>query len=354
MGDSDEKNTEPAAPAWQTASTADSKPQTPSDITTLDQARKFLEDEEVRSSSREKKVEFLKSKGLVEADITTLLDGTEAESTKAVSQPPGEPNNAGAPTFTSTDAQQFETRSEHAPIITYPEFLTKPTKPPPLITATGLFNSLGIVAGVSTLVYGATKYIVGPMVDSLIEARIDFHENTNKNLSTLVEKLEQTVSEIPTIPTKKTLLDADDDDSSYDDPHELYHRDIGVQTSPPTTPGDFWGSEALATSMEKPNAAKEQAAKLASLVLSIRSLTEDFTAQAEDYGETKTVLNMFNENLNSLAYPPESFGMGSAYLYGPSKEPDDEIKKAKDNIKRMKGVLLSTSNFPTSRRGIAA
>jgi hypothetical protein len=40
----------------------------------LEQARKFLDDDEIRSAPREKKVAFLESKGVQKEDIKTLLD----------------------------------------------------------------------------------------------------------------------------------------------------------------------------------------------------------------------------------------------------------------------------------------
>lgn len=76
MGD---QNDEPkaAAPAWQatqpptaTDETEQPKSEPP---TTLDQARKFLQDPEVQKHSPEQKTEFLKTKGVSDADIETIL-----------------------------------------------------------------------------------------------------------------------------------------------------------------------------------------------------------------------------------------------------------------------------------------
>lgn len=381
MGEQD-KEGGGSIPSWQQAAstTADSS------TATLEQARIFLQDESVRESSREKKVEFLKSKGLGEADIHTLLDETDARETAAA---------AAATTTTTTTATtgdmqnitKAESRSvpvhesptalanpgiktDQPPIITYPEFLTKPAKPPPLITASGLVNSLGIVAGLSTFVYGATKYLVSPMVDSLTEARVDFHENANKNLSQLVEKLEHAVSEIPesyhTAGKKAALATnahavteytdaADDDASSYDDPSELFHRDVGVQTSPPPTPGGLsYAADGTAGAADKHSSAvatQQQADKLGRLITSIRDLSIDLASQADGFGETKNVLDDFGRDLHALTYPPESFGVGSGYLYGTARnEPEDEIKKVKSNIRSVKGVLLSTRSFAAPTR----
>ncbi len=50
-------------------------PAAPADITTVEQARKFLQDNAVQLAGREQKIEFLKGKGLLQAQIEALLDG---------------------------------------------------------------------------------------------------------------------------------------------------------------------------------------------------------------------------------------------------------------------------------------
>lgn len=376
MGEED-KEEGGSIPSWQQEASTTRGP----GATTLEQARTFLQDESVRESSREKKVEFLKSKGLGEADINTLLDETDALAAAATTttttttdtqhaakvEPRSEPTHDTVGAFSDPG-----TRTDQPPIITYPEFLTKPTKPPPLITASGLLNSLGIVAGLSTFVYGATKYLVSPMVDSLTEARVDFHENANKNLSRLVEQLEHAVSEIPesyhAAGNKAALATnthaaaeytdaADDDASSYDDPTELFHRDVGVQTSPPPSPGGLsypTGAAAAAGATTKHSSAvatQQQADKMRRLITSIRDLSTDLASQADGFGEAKSVLDDFGRDLHTLTYPPESFGVGSGYLYGSARsEPEDEIKKVKSNIRSVKGVLLSTRSFAAPTR----
>jgi hypothetical protein len=383
MGEQD-KEGGGSIPSWQQApsTTTGSAP------ATLEQARKFLQDESVKESNKETKVEFLKSKGLSEADINTLLEESAARGGGAGTPATPAPLAPTAPTATATADTQNAARAAESesspvydtpgslsspgietaqpPIITYPEFLTKPAKPPPLITASGLANSLGMVAGLSAFVYAATRYLVSPMVDSLTDARVDFHDTANNNLSKLVEKLEQAVSEIPesyhTAGKKGALANnshtaytdaADDDASSYDDPAELFHRDVGVQTSPPPTPSglsyhtdgsaDKKHSSAVAT--------QQQADKLGRLITSIRDLNTDLASQADAYGGTKNVLDDFGRDLHALTYPPESFGVGSGYLYGTARnEPDDEIKKVKSNIRSVKGVLLSTRSFAAPTR----
>lgn len=62
-----------AEPKGTTAPEAAPQPDMPEQAT-IEQARKFLQDDKVRLASRETKVEFLQSKGLQEPQITALLD----------------------------------------------------------------------------------------------------------------------------------------------------------------------------------------------------------------------------------------------------------------------------------------
>lgn len=248
-------------------------------------------------------------------------------------------------------------------MITYPEFLTKPTRPPPLVTANGILNTLYAFAGISTLLYGTSKYLVQPMVENLTEARYDLHETTSQNLAKIIEKLESTVSEIPA-PKKSTAAAgaadgankdaADDDASSADDPTEMFHRDIGTQTSIPSTPFlTTWGENKNSDSDKEKSATDRQADKLTWFKNQAAWLKTTVVADADDVADLKSKMDVLKDDLVQLAYPSPSDYAGSSYsLYGgPRKnEPEDEIKKARDNIRRVKGVLLSTRNFPASAR----
>lgn len=384
MGDSDDNKQAPLVPSWQQAA-----PTQPDNIaspeSTLDQARRFLQEEAVKDSSREKKVEFLKSKGLEESDITELLEesaDTETSSSTTTTTPAAAPQPVPSPSSTTIEAASsppFETSTQpdRPPIVTYPEFLTKPLKAPPLITAAGLLNSLTAIAAASTLVYGATKHLVSPMVTSLTQARVDLHATANTNLTALVDKLERAVSELPagyhhlhttnnTHPHgKKPLLlapgAAADDASSaasstYDDPSELFHRDVGVQTSAPPSPLPSYGYnksllDPSPTSTPTTNPTAHQASRLAQLASTVRVLALDQIHVTESLEATKGELDALSSDLHKLTYPVESFGGGaSSYLYGTANknEPDDEIRRVKTSIRGVKGMLLSTRSFPAT------
>ncbi|KAK3684256.1 peroxisomal membrane anchor protein conserved region-domain-containing protein, partial [Podospora appendiculata] len=376
MGDSEDKG--PDAPAWQTAQqspkTNDAQAQAEVDsnkpqATTLEQARKFLQDALVQTETTERKAAFLKSKGIPQSDIDELLlDGASAAQPEPAqaqaviqhTEPPAD--NAAEPLHPRTIFDTTATttiKDDRPPIVTYPEFLTKPTRPPPLVTVNRFLNTLYAFGGVSALVYGTSKFVVEPMVDALTEARISLHSNANESLTKLVDKLEKTVSELPpsTTANKKgsssTHPDDDDDDaattSSYDDPTELFHRDIGVQTSLPASPSMGYSSTTPNPNVPAEKPSGTQARKLAELSTAVRGLRDSLVSQTEDLGDIKTVLDLFKDDLDTMTSAQMDYGAGfSIYGGGNRNEPDDEIKRAKENIRRVKGVLLSTRSFPAS------
>ena len=97
MSDSDPEK-KVGIPAWQTkAASASAKPEETvpaqeeeSRETVIAQARKFLEEDEVRDASTDKKIAFLESKGLRNEEIQELLGITrnaEASNTSEVRTP---------------------------------------------------------------------------------------------------------------------------------------------------------------------------------------------------------------------------------------------------------------------------
>ena len=164
----------PAIPSWQrdaataasaggddgaSASDSDSG-QTPTDAQQpedqLQVARRFLEAEEVKTASRDKKAEFLKSKGIEDGDIQKLLG--EPTTSQQVGAPTPDytlmaayadtllfqkhdENSSAVPDAQHAQQEATQTPSslspsagDRPPVVTYPEFLTKPQRPPPLVT----------------------------------------------------------------------------------------------------------------------------------------------------------------------------------------------------------------------------
>ncbi|KAF5019616.1 hypothetical protein F66182_8362 [Fusarium sp. NRRL 66182] len=307
-------------------------------------ARRFLENDAVRDAPREQKIEFLKSKGIDETEINTLL-GQEESSAETETSTTTETTNSFTPTRTETLAPSTLSQPpvDRPPIVTYPEFLAKPPRPPPLVTKERLFNALYVVTGLSTLIYGTSRYAIKPMVDTQAEARTDFHDLTSRKLDALVAKLEKTVSEVP---PKKPVATVEEE-SDAEDPTEMFHRDMGTQTTFPIS-----SVAAMADSKGNETPAKHNTNQLASLNKTLSGLKDQYRSQSEGMDKIKKAVDVLRDDLDTLtftAYPESSAGYD---LYGRSRkpEPDDEIRKVRDNIRRVKGTLLSTRNFPASAR----
>ncbi|OTA65116.1 hypothetical protein K449DRAFT_431703 [Hypoxylon sp. EC38] len=327
--------------------------------TTLEQARIFLRDESVRDSSVEKKTEFLKSKGLDDAQIQKLLEEVEQD-TQASNPPPttnkpmSENGDAGRTPEANRDIDTIvpaaSSTSDPAPIITYPEFLTTSPKPPPLMTPSRLANILAVSGSIWTVLYGTARYVVNPMVETLNDSRADYYAHVNEKLEQLVEKLEDAVSEVPykngkLLKSKEESIYGDDE-STFSDPTELFHRDIGTQTSPLMLPEDSRSGSPHRT--DKPIDA--QARRLSALRASLREMNEMHIRHAESSAELNALLREVRDEVDKLGAPPltdySSFHGGLAY--GRSSEPDDEVKKTKDAIRSVKGMFLSSRSFPAT------
>jgi len=94
MSDSDEAPKKAGVPSWQLKPKEYSKkeaeepvPETPSRGSVIEQAKKFLEEDEVRDAPTDKKIAFLESKGLQSDEIEGLLGITRnAEATATAAE----------------------------------------------------------------------------------------------------------------------------------------------------------------------------------------------------------------------------------------------------------------------------
>lgn len=362
MADSKRSN----IPAWQEpqsendAAPETSYPQNTDSLdVTLEQARIFLRDETVRSSSIEKKTEFLKSKGLDDTQIKELLEEVEQATqtsnplstiTKSTSEGESVVRTSEANKDMDSFTSMASPTSDPVPIITYPEFLTTSTKPPPLITPSSLANILAVSGSVWTLLYGTARFVVSPMVDSLNDARADYYGHINDKLDQLVEQLEDVVSEVPYKNGKLVLKSKQDEDAYADnesicsDPTEFFHRDIGTQTSPKMLALD----SANTPSADKPIDA--QARRLTALKASLREMNDMHVRHAENTADLNTLLREVRDEIDKVGAPPITDfatihgGMG----FGHSSGADDEVKKTRDAIRSVKGMFLSSRSFPTT------
>ncbi|OCT54198.1 peroxin 14/17 [Cladophialophora carrionii] len=409
MSDQDSRKA-PAIPAWQQSWQSSTKEQTtpsgdqssteqsttqpslPSEPPLLEQAQKSLEDESIRDASRESKVEFLQKKGLQPDEIEKLLGPEPAVSSTATdeaselktihdtSSSPGireqeqAVSSPSSPPPASASAPRIEpaptpsAKRDVPPIITYPEFLLKPQKPPPLVTFDRLANAAYVLAGVSALTWGASKYLIQPMLESLTEARHSLAETAEADLETLNTKLESTVSHVPYIPSVSALHSQqqkpkdDDQESTDSDPTELFHRDIATQTSPhPTHTTSLWSDDDDALPAQDPTTS--QSSRLRSLHSTLSSLLSSQTTHFSQ-DRLKESMSDFQSTLDKLeaSYNPFQVDYTSSFssYSGPgagdksngdksAKKEASEATKFKNEIRALKGAFLSSRNFPTAR-----
>lgn len=224
-----------------------------------------------------------------------------------------------------------------------------------------LYGALGLGASM----YGASEFLVKPMIANLTSARHDFAQNTKENLRKLNEKLEQNVSTIPPELSRGRGSEdsdrADEDlDSITSDPAELFHRDIGTQTSPqdvaPPVSEDKPAEEKPSPMTTATNHVK-RLEKINSQLREVAS-TEDESATQDD--SLRSSLRDMHYYLDSLIYSNPSYSSGystwnstsdssNGAAMGVGKGEEDAISGFRSEIRGVKGALLSAKNFPTSR-----
>jgi hypothetical protein len=370
-----QKNYKPAGeqtPSAEDPSTADPSP----DLPLLEQAKHLLEDESIRNESRERKVALLESKGVPPEDIEKLLD-TETESTstqsaelKTVYDSSQAPSTREqelqslqpTPSLPSTQVPAQPTvapKRDIPPIITYPEFLLKPQKPPPLVTVDRLTTAAYVLAGISALTYGASKYLVEPMLQTLTEARHELADGTIEDLEKLNSKLESVVSHVPYFASSAALQrqkgqEQDDDLESIDsDPTELFHRDIATQTSPPRSRSN--SSSNFSPDKTASDPTTQQTTRLKSLHANLSSLLSSTNTHFSQ-DRLKDRVTEFQAVLDKMDSSFNPFTVDYTFNYSDdtsktkqSTNKDNEVNKFKAEIRSLKGAFLSSRNFPTAR-----
>ncbi|RMZ88958.1 hypothetical protein DV736_g3815, partial [Chaetothyriales sp. CBS 134916] len=333
---------EPSTPSTPPTRSADASTDTPTGDVPLDlieHARRFLDDESVKDSSRDRKEAFLKEKGLSDAQVETLL-------AEPVSSPEDELKTSPPPP-----------PSDSPPIITYPEFLLKEQKPPPLVTLERLGNAATAVAALSALTWGASKFLVQPMRESLTAARHDLFSTAEQSLDTLNTKLESTVSHVPYIaPLHSHRIHSedsgndhndDDDESIASDPTELFHRDIATQTSPPES-----RTASLSSSTNAPSVAAalitDQSTKLASLHVRLSSL---LSSTETHFSETALfeAVSKFQSLITALECDSSPLSRTRPFSPSPSTNNLSLSKDRPTEIRALKGAFLSSRSFPAIR-----
>ena len=322
----------------------------------IEKASKFLDDEEIRGASVERKTYFLQTKGLTDEEISDLLEeknnSMEAEVVKDMdrAQEDVAQFNGSAPTIetSNTDLTDDYTDSEpppsekkeEPPIITYPEFLLHSQKPPPLITTGRLLTALYLASGTAATMYGLNNYVVEPMVESLSSARHTFFESAASNIDKLNEKLASTVSKIPDGTPDEEESDVADDASESSDPVRFFSRTIATQTSPRL-------SRSTSSTSLSEKATRSAVATHASHMSKIHDLLSDLKEEGPEASDpVKDNVQALREYLRSLPTWGRTGKTGISEGKGADSN-NDGVTKVKAEIKSVKGALLSARNFPS-------
>jgi hypothetical protein len=306
----------------------------------LDIVKSFLEDPGVKDEPVEKKREFLESKGIAQAIIDQELGA------KSTPSPQPSLNTADFASFKEASQPpkaQPPARIVAPPIITYPEFLEDARKPPPLITPMRVLNATYIASAIAAIAYGASTFLVKPMAASLTDARHDFAVHGQSKIDELNDRLSKIVSKIPEPKSATDAADMDDTESVASDPTELFHRDIGTQTSPPITP-----APSSATQPASKTIADKQDDRLLIIKSHLDEMLSGLEAGEQPAKDRLEETNKLRHHLDNMMYRVQtqnvwSTGFGSDQKGG--ADADDVIEEVKKEIRGVKGVLLSAKRF---------
>lgn len=300
----------------------------------LEIVRSFLEDPGVKDEPLEKKRAFLQSKGITEDMIDQEL-GKQSSLKFSTS------DFASFKETTQTRNAPPATRPTGPPIITYPEFLEDARKPAPLITPSRILNATYVASGIAALAYGASTFLIKPMSVSLTDARHDFASHGQSKIDELNERLSKLVSKIPQ--PKSSGYEADSDaESVTSDPTELFHRDIGTQTSPAISPpaNVNAGSETRTIS-------DGQNDRMIVIKSHLEELLAGVEAGERPAKERMEETNKLRHELDNMMYRVQTSNAWGGFSMDQKSggEPDDGIEELKKEIRGVKGVLLSAKRF---------
>ncbi|KAI9804616.1 MAG: hypothetical protein M1833_006690 [Piccolia ochrophora] len=273
--------------------------------------------------------------------------------------PPPPPSSAPE----TPSSQQITTPSAAPPIITYPEFLTSrpATTLRPLLTLPHLLSTIYLLLGSTAALHLTNTHLLAPLLASQTRARHDFFATALSSLSTLIAKLETRVSSLPTklaLPAHVPAPNYEDEDD--EDPTELFHVDVGTQTSAPPSPTLQTGGSSTPTSVaQPPTPLVAQTERLAVL----QSHVSELVSQEKDIGDADVTTAVGMDELKgyleglvakraevggytSPYYGVVGGGLGGAGAGKGRGDGDDEMEKVKAGIRGVKGVLLSARSFP--------
>ncbi|PBP15711.1 hypothetical protein BUE80_DR013472 [Diplocarpon rosae] len=285
--------------------------------TLISQARKFLQEDNIRDASTEKKIAFLESKGLRNEEIQMLLGvmrnfEASARSPESLDLPPLCPQSTPSPS-----PQPTLPPPSQLPIITYPEFLTTPPYLTPLVTKPRLLAIFYLFSGLTAILYGTHEYLLTPMLASLTSARLSLAFTSKSNLQKLITTLQTLVSELPPEARSKQVTNRIQTPSadSDSDPAELFHRDIGIQTSP------------FHSRPSSPTLLQTYIARLSTLKSSLKEIAAHDSAERYKISEVEGEMERLRVYLNEIAYVTPSYRYALPGGWNSRKDDEDEIAR---------------------------
>ncbi|KAK0269169.1 hypothetical protein LTR54_011486 [Friedmanniomyces endolithicus] len=341
------------------ADSEESPPPETSD-TQLDMVEAFLADPKVKHESMEKKRAFLQTK---EIPVDTIDQVLEADKPAASS-------------FDTSDFQAFKHQQQQQhpsspqsttitpPIITYPEFLVAAHNPSPLVTPSRVVNAAYLAGAIATLVYGASTFLFKPMTETLTASRHDFAAHSQGKLDDFNERLAKLVSKIPStdVATPAPDVEINETDSVVSDPTELYHRDMGTQTSPLPSrrPSDPFLPPTSEPSARDKDPTTHQSTTLATISTHMNDLLTSLSTNQGAANKDRTAeVDKLRHSLDNMLYGGShavydsgggGWGQGGdSWKYGKKEEEgggNKAMEELKKEIRGVKGVLLSARRFP--------
>jgi hypothetical protein len=213
-----------------------------------------------------------------------------------------------------------------------------------------MYTTVGAIAGM----YGLSRYVLDPMHVQLSEARHDFFTHAG----TKVDELNGRLSKVVTVPPGKSSTKAKDSEvpdnasvtSEASDPTELFHRDIGVQTSPPLSRNHSSWSLSESDPTNSTEALARQESRIGSITSTLRDIrfTVDYTGNKEKdvSAQVDAFTKYLNELMDSSPYYKYQNNFPTWNNASSATATTDEFDKFKNEIRSMKGAMLSTRNFP--------
>jgi hypothetical protein len=197
--------------------------------------------------------------------------------------------------------------------------------------------------------YGLSKFIIAPMSTRLAESRHELFEHAKEKLDEFNTKLGHVVSVDPAHRATATTSEAADDISEVgSDPTELFHRDVGTQTTPTLSQksSDLGANDDTSTTAS-------HVRRVNIITSHAKELEEMQAAKEKSHNSLRTAVSDLTSYLTEMSYQTSYYSpmpglYGGTYgLPGGKDGKNDQVEAVKADIRAVKGVLLNARNFPT-------